>query len=197
MDVTQLQKKIIRSTSYYLGITCYLYRLLGVNEHRNRSSKAHASSTYLLVSEKWIRISVEPQPQISKYQLKQTSIECLIKHVQFNHVLLRGLNTKELDICLWLQLYSLPQLIVARHCVSQRSCWSVLPAGTQKAGSDQLQETTELTKTKARFTKSGEMQLCLSPPYSSFQFLKIDNQMTANSRNKMLLEKITLFTQNI
>lgn len=31
----------------------------------------------------------------------KTSIYCLISCVQFNYVLLRGLNLKELDICLW------------------------------------------------------------------------------------------------
>lgn len=143
----------MQSTSYSLGMTCYLYRLLGVNEHQNRNSKAHASSMYVLDSEKQIRISAEPQPQTSTYQLKQTSIECLIKHVQFNHVLLRGLNTKELDICLWLQLYSLPQLIVARHCFSQRSCWSVLPSGTEKAGSDQLTGNHRTDKDKSEIHK--------------------------------------------
>lgn len=98
MDVTQLQKKkIIQSTSYYLGVACYLYRLLGVSKPQNWDSRAHASSMYLLVSGKSIRILVEPQPQISKYQLKQASVN----HVPSNHVLSRGLNTKELDICLW------------------------------------------------------------------------------------------------
>lgn len=42
----------MQSTSYSLGMTYYLYRLLGVNEHQNHNSKAHASSMYVLDSEK-------------------------------------------------------------------------------------------------------------------------------------------------